>query len=232
MDRLMKAYDEFFSQRVLTEHPVYYDFVANFCKGRCLDIACANGGWLLERVPSAIGLDFSIVAIRQVHSKGLTALVGDAHRLPFRSGAFDTVVSLGSLEHFADPNSSLSEMSRVLKQGGHLFLTVNPKVNIAFALLERMLLAWGRLRAKNYLLQPTDSRLSAEKVTAQLKLHGLRIIFEGSYSRMVLNFGRFHRLAKKVLPFGWRAAPCAHLFFCQKGDFDERDDYGPYFPRR
>ncbi len=50
-------------------------------------------------------------------------VVGDAHRLPFSSGAFDALVCTEVLEHLLDPSAAASEMIRVLKPGGRLALT-------------------------------------------------------------------------------------------------------------
>lgn len=48
----------------------------------------------------------------------------DVENLSFESGEFDLVVSLDVLEHVNDPSRALSELHRVLKDGGELLLTV------------------------------------------------------------------------------------------------------------
>jgi SAM-dependent methyltransferase len=50
---------------------------------------------------------------------------GVAETLPFPDGAFDKVVSVSCLEHFADPLRGLSEMTRILKVDGRLALSVD-----------------------------------------------------------------------------------------------------------
>jgi|SRR5215472_16690541 len=47
----------------------------------------------------------------------------DAHELPFDSGVFDCVLCTEVLEHLADPARALSEIHRVLRNGGRAFLT-------------------------------------------------------------------------------------------------------------
>ena len=49
---------------------------------------------------------------------------GDGNQLPFRDGAFDTVLSTEVLEHLPTPAVCVAEMARVLKPGGKLLLTV------------------------------------------------------------------------------------------------------------
>jgi ubiquinone/menaquinone biosynthesis C-methylase UbiE/uncharacterized protein YbaR (Trm112 family) len=51
-----------------------------------------------------------------------TSVVGDAHRLPFKDGTFDAIVSYNTFEHLADPPAAAAELRRVLKPGGELRL--------------------------------------------------------------------------------------------------------------
>jgi len=44
--------------------------------------------------------------------------------LPFKSGAFDTVLTTQVLEHVPEPHIVFSEVARVLKQGGTMMATV------------------------------------------------------------------------------------------------------------
>jgi SAM-dependent methyltransferase len=48
---------------------------------------------------------------------------GDVSALPFEDASYDMVLSTQVLEHVQDPEKVCSEMARVLKPGGHLFLT-------------------------------------------------------------------------------------------------------------
>ena len=49
--------------------------------------------------------------------------VGDVSALPFEADRYDIVLSTQVLEHVQDPQIVCAEMARVLKPGGHLFLT-------------------------------------------------------------------------------------------------------------
>ena len=51
----------------------------------------------------------------------LTALVCDAHDIPFEDGTFDGVVVQAVLEHVADPTRCVHEIHRVLKQDGMVY---------------------------------------------------------------------------------------------------------------
>lgn len=49
--------------------------------------------------------------------------IGDATRLPFADGAFDGVISYGSIKHWTSRDAGLAECVRVLKPGGPLLIT-------------------------------------------------------------------------------------------------------------
>jgi SAM-dependent methyltransferase len=52
----------------------------------------------------------------------IVRLSGDPVFLPYATGAFDAVASMGTLEHVCDPVSSVSEIRRVLVPGGKLYI--------------------------------------------------------------------------------------------------------------
>lgn len=118
----------------------HYELVAHdiACYGSAeclLDIGTGPGHLLLalrKKLPytKLVGLDISPAMIAQARRNFKTqrtdhhikALVGAANALPFGDGAFDRVVSTGSLHHWSDPDMALSESYRVLKAGGHALM--------------------------------------------------------------------------------------------------------------
>lgn len=50
-------------------------------------------------------------------------VVADLYALPFPSGVFEAVLSTQVLEHMREPERAVREYSRVLREGGQLFLT-------------------------------------------------------------------------------------------------------------
>lgn len=96
----------------------------NVTAGKVLDIGCADR-WLESYVPKAceyIGLDYLATGKKLYGAR--PDVFGDASQLPFCDHAFDAVAMLEVLEHLQRPSQALSEISRVLKPGGQLLLTI------------------------------------------------------------------------------------------------------------
>ncbi len=113
-----------------------------------LDIGCGPNPeldftWLKEK-RTVVGLEYcfgySQHARLQAAERHQTFNVvnADAGQLPFLSNAFDNCVCTETLEHVLNPDQVLSEIYRVLKPGGYLFLTV-PNEKNAHTLYRRML---------------------------------------------------------------------------------------------
>ena len=105
-------------------------------------------GFLLERAAHVSGIDVApsvVAAAREAHPQ-LDAVPADVRALPFPDGAFDVVVSTSTLDHFdseAEIEQALQELSRVLRPGGSLIVSLdnasNPLVALRNALPHRLL---------------------------------------------------------------------------------------------
>ncbi len=84
-----------------------------FVRGRLLDIACGY-----NNLTRAHGLGFGADVFPW---EGIDVQIGDAARLPFGDGQFDTVSVLAALNHIPNREEALVSMTRVLRPGG-LFL--------------------------------------------------------------------------------------------------------------
>lgn len=91
--------------------------LGNF-KGMVLDVGCGDSNKYLGFSPgdTYIGLDRE--------KMGLVDIIGDAPHLPFKDGSFDAVTCISVLEHVENPKKVLSEIYRVTKAGGKVFISV------------------------------------------------------------------------------------------------------------
>lgn len=89
--------------------------------------------WAAEQGARPVGVDiaFSIVQqareVLKAHNPG--SAVGDVRTLPFRTGTFDLVYSMGTVEHFPDYATAIDEIFRVLKPRGTAIIGVPNKLD-------------------------------------------------------------------------------------------------------
>jgi demethylmenaquinone methyltransferase/2-methoxy-6-polyprenyl-1,4-benzoquinol methylase len=102
--------------------------VANWKPRDVLDLATGSGDLALTiqgRLPDAkiMAADFSPEMIEIARGKGVAnPLVADALQLPFPDSSFDCVTVAFGLRNMADWDRALTEMSRVLRDHGHLLV--------------------------------------------------------------------------------------------------------------
>ena len=125
------------------EHCSRYAYAARHVSGaRVLDVA-SGAGFGARMLADAgasytVGCDLSPEALRQSRADfgrpGLTFVPADATMLPFLDHAFDVVVSFETLEHLVERDRFITELHRVLKPRGTLFLsTPNYAITRAYA---------------------------------------------------------------------------------------------------
>ena len=146
-----KAFDYFYDQDefIETEYlsKARLDFLSNvaeFCSSvatrsngkesplRVIDIGCGTGHLLLalnDRLQQPLrlyGLDFSDSAIRRCRRLMRSAEfnVASVYEIPYPNENFDMITCTETMEHLEQPSTALQEMSRVLRPGGHLVITV------------------------------------------------------------------------------------------------------------
>ena len=111
---------------------------------RVLDVSFGTG-FLLSQMPeqiAALGIERNAAMIAQARRDMLNPAFlqcADAHHLPYRAAAFDTLINTMTFNGYRDNFRALSEMHRVLRPEGRLLIVdVNPPadrdpVGMAFA---------------------------------------------------------------------------------------------------
>jgi ubiquinone/menaquinone biosynthesis C-methylase UbiE len=99
---------------------------------RVLDVAAAQAGItcaMSTRGVRAIAFDPSLAMLaaarRRMKEQGteITLVRGIAETMPFRDHSFDRVLCHSAIDHVADPDLAVREMTRVLEPGGRLILS-------------------------------------------------------------------------------------------------------------
>ncbi len=111
----------------------YRTVIERLGRGTVLDVGCGQGfesARLLGEGRTVVGADYSAEAVGSAagrwRDEGLRVAQMDARALGFAGGTFDWACSSHLIEHFADPEHHVRELSRVLRDDGTaFFLTPN-----------------------------------------------------------------------------------------------------------
>ena len=127
-----------------------------FGSNQILEVGCGYGFaslFVSQSGKQVSAVDVEDVRYPAVKESGVKFSVGDAcQRLPFRDNSFDLIYSINAVEHFPDPEKAISEIIRVTRPGGIIFL--------AFSQLYYS--AWG-LHASRRLGMPYPQLLFSEE---------------------------------------------------------------------
>jgi exosortase/archaeosortase family protein len=84
--------------------------------------------WAAAHGARVYGVDISKPIVQQAHASfdqtRPRLSLGDVRSLPFVDNSFDAIYSMGTIEHFDESETAVTEMARVLKPGGRLVLGV------------------------------------------------------------------------------------------------------------
>jgi SAM-dependent methyltransferase len=152
--------------------------VPRLLKTDLFDEAVSEGLYplLVECADQLVGVDISpqIVEAARLRFPDMQLRAADVRALSFEDASFDAIVSLSTLDHFdskQDIQKALIELSRVLRPGGQLLLTLDnlshPAVWLRSILPQRLLLG---LRLVPYRVGVTCSPRQLEKYCQQAGL--------------------------------------------------------------
>jgi exopolysaccharide biosynthesis WecB/TagA/CpsF family protein len=112
-----------------------FDRLVPLTGGRLLDVGCGNGAYTLElakRFKEVVAIDVEPnrlgELVRQQRTSGQAGEIEtrllSAEAMDFEDGTFDAVTAIEVLEHVEDLPRAVREIARVLKPGGHLYVSV------------------------------------------------------------------------------------------------------------
>jgi SAM-dependent methyltransferase len=84
--------------------------------------------WAARQGVDVYGLDVSMPTVEQAKREFAgdrsPFVVADVRHVPFASGSFDAIYSMGTIEHFEETEAAVVELARLLTPGGRLILGV------------------------------------------------------------------------------------------------------------
>ena len=186
-----------------------------------LEIACGRGelaGWCVSQSqPSRfVAADFSIGAVRLARhrvgaaSRSVRFIQADAQAIALPSNSMDSVICCETIEHVPDPRAALSELARVLRPGGRLFLTTPNYLGPIGAYRGYLRLVGRRFTEEG---QPINHLLFAPRVRRWVRAAGLRVVLTNSCGHYLPFPGRPPILlvdrSRWLAPFGLHALTVA-----------------------
>lgn len=171
----------------------------NNCKGRILDIGCANGDFsepLVKKGYDCYGLELMDEAIKESADKGIKVIKGSfIEKFPYNNNLFDIVFAGEVIEHTTNDDKFLQEINRVLKPGGLIVLTTPNLVSFG----NRLLILFGKLPRFAY--AEFHYRIyNQELIKKKIRNTGFKITkIESSYVLVSTFFNKFFGLLGESL---------------------------------
>jgi len=187
--------------------------------GRWLDAGCGAGTYtriLLRHGHEVVGVDYSLPTLRKAVARelnGAVFTVADVRRLPFAPEHFDGILCLGVTQALEQSATALTELVRLLKPGGQLWIdALNGWCLIhAFGTLRRKVL--GNAQHLRYESPLRVKKLCRDAGLADVRLHWMPIMPARSYSlQRVIESSPVARTLQYVPVLG---ALASHAFIVQ-----------------
>ena len=106
---------------------------------RILDLGCGTGpftGKIIQKGYQCLATDYSIDILKIAQGKmkcfddKIPSLIqSDAQYIPFADESFDVIICLGMISYVPERSQAISEIMRILKPGGSLYLTFRNRNN-------------------------------------------------------------------------------------------------------
>jgi len=165
-----------------------------------LDLACGTGrllGFLVERSTLTVGNDLSAHMLQVAHRKHMAAhLVRcDVDFLPFRDSTFDMACCSRAFKFFPNPQVTLAEAQRCLKNEGKLTISLETGDPLWIRLIATLGLAWlAGIPDTKYHWQVVHGMLSRagfKTIATRCVYYFPRYVYEGAPRFILSLLGRF-----------------------------------------
>jgi 2-polyprenyl-3-methyl-5-hydroxy-6-metoxy-1,4-benzoquinol methylase len=93
---------------------------------RLIDVGCGIGYFLeiaKQRGWEVFGTEYTDNAVEICRKKGINMQQGVLDSMNYETGYFDVITSFEVMEHINNPNSEVENFSKILRQGGLLYIT-------------------------------------------------------------------------------------------------------------
>jgi ubiquinone/menaquinone biosynthesis C-methylase UbiE len=149
-----------------------YRIITGFVDPRShiLDIGCGSSR-IVQALPFAVGLDIQLKKLRRISGSTRKLVQATLTRLPFRDGAFETLICSQVIEHVPEPLVDWQEFNRVLAPGGTFVVGTPDYATVAWPLLEYL---YGLVHPKGYVNEHIN-RYTAAGLRRSLEEHGFTI---------------------------------------------------------
>jgi ubiquinone/menaquinone biosynthesis C-methylase UbiE len=135
-----------------------------------LDIGCGSSR-IVQALPHAVGLDIQLKKLRRISGSTRKLVQATLTRLPFRDGAFETLICSQVIEHVPEPLVDWREFNRVLAPGGTFVVGTPDYATVAWPLLEWL---YGIVHPKGYVNEHIN-RYTAASLRRCLEQHGFTV---------------------------------------------------------
>ena len=189
----------------------------NRIRGQILENGCGVGMYVEHLSPfggQVIGLEYDFERAAEAHANSLHIFNAAGEFVPLASGTFDLILSHEVIEHVQDDRAAVSEMVRLLKQGGRITLFC-PNRGYPFethGIYWNGKYSFGNKLFVNYLPRSLRDKLAPHVraySTADLQklFEGLpvkfieRTIIFGAYDNIIARFGPLGTFLRSLLQF-------------------------------
>lgn len=140
-------------------------------EGKLLDVGCATG-YFLDAAKNygleTFGVELSEKAVQQVMLRHKNIFQGAVEDANFNDSTFDFITIFDLIEHVTDPDSTIKEVSRIIKQGRHIAISTPDITSWHAKILGKR---WGFIIPLEHLFY-----FSPNSMKLLLKKHGFSIV--------------------------------------------------------